>query len=288
MSELDALEQSVLRRDKDQPTQQPPPVEDEADEELVELTGAFAGPPLQELKQLDFFIDQELHEDALRLLEHLEAEYPGDADVAQRRLALKSKGVLLEDVVQTSEGPEELFADEEEYIDLARELESELAEEEAMVEEATGHGREEAELEEVFREFQKGVSEQLSEEDSDTHFNLGIAYKEMGLLPEAIREFQISSRDRAYFVESCSMIGVCYLEQGMADQAAEWYRRALEYDELPDESRLALRYDLATALEMAGDVDQAIEHFETVAAASPGYRDTTQRLNHLGTQRRAN
>jgi hypothetical protein len=93
-------------------------------------------------------------------------------------------GVLLDQVETVEEGSEELFADEEQYIDLAKELEAELAAEEAMVEEATGRGKGEAILEEVFREFQKGVEEQLSEEDADTHFNLGIAYREMGLLLE--------------------------------------------------------------------------------------------------------
>ena len=156
------------------------------------------------------------------------------------------------------EGSEELFADEEQYIDLAKELEAELAAEEAMVEEATGSGKGEAVLEEVFREFQKGVAEQLSEEDSDTHFNLGIAYREMGLLPEAIREFQVAARDAEFFVESCSVIGVCYQEQGMWPEATEWYQKALVAPNITDDARLALRYDLAGAYESAGDGVQAL------------------------------
>jgi tetratricopeptide (TPR) repeat protein len=202
--------------------------------------------------------------------------------VAERRLGLKAKGVLLEEVVAVSDGPEELFADEEEsFVDLAKELEEELAEEEALVEEATGRGKEEAVLEDVFREFQRGVEEQLSEEDSDTHFNLGIAYKEMGLLPEAIREFQVSSRDGQLFVESCSMIGVCYMEQGMWSQAAEWYQKALEAPDLSTEAQLALRYDLASSLESAGDLEQAMGFYEAVIAVNPAYRDVSERLDSL-------
>jgi tetratricopeptide (TPR) repeat protein len=257
-------------------------------EDLVEITGTVTGPSTSDLDQLDFFIAQELNEDALRLLERLEAEHPGDSDVLTRRLQLKAKGVLLEDVAVPESDQEDLFAEEEEFIDLAHELESELAEEEALVEEATGRGQEEALLEEVFKEFQKGVAEQLSEEDSDTHFNLGIAYKEMGLLPEAIREFQVSARDPRYFVECCSMIGVCYLDQGMAGQAAEWYGKALTAPDLTPEAKLALRYDLASALEQAGESVQAQGLFEEIAEHSPEFRDVTDRLGSSDGQQQVN
>lgn len=263
--------------------------DDDDVEELVEMTGV-TGPSPGDLDQLDFFIAQDLNEDAIRLLERLEAEHPGDTEVVSRRTTLKAKGVLLEEVAvgADSSGSEELFAEEDEFIDLGHELESELAEEEALVEEATGRGQEEALLEEVFKEFQKGVAEQLSEEDSDTHFNLGIAYKEMGLLPEAIREFQISARDTRYFVECCSMIGVCYLEQGMASQAAEWYGKALTAEGLTPEAKLALRYDMASALEQAGECTQAHGMFEEIAENEPGYRDVSTRLDTLDGQRQVN
>jgi tetratricopeptide (TPR) repeat protein len=235
------------------------------------------------LDQLDSFIEQDLNEDAIRLLGRLEHEHPDHPAVAERRLSLKAKGVLLEEVVAApGGGPEELFADEEEsFIDLAKELEAELAEEEAMVEEATGRGKEEAILEEVFREFQRGVQEQLSEEDSDTHFNLGIAYKEMGLLPEAIREFQVASRDSGLFVECCSMVGMCFMEQGMWSQAADWFQKALGAPNLTPEAQLALRYDLAASLESAGDLDRAVGLYQEVVAQSPDYRDVSSRLEAL-------
>ena len=171
---------------------------------------------------------------------------------------------------------------------LAKELEAELAAEEAMVEEATGRGKGEAILEEVFREFQKGVEEQLSEEDADTHFNLGIAYREMGLLPEAIREFQVASRDTAYFVESCSNIGVCYQEQGMWSEAAEWYQKTIVAPDITPEARLGLRYDLASAYQSAGEVEQAVSIFEEIVASDSSYRDSADRLANLGQQRQAN
>ncbi len=259
-----------------------------AAEELVEITDSFVGPSMGDLEQIDFFIDQELFDDAARVLAKLEEEHSEDPEVVRRRLQLKNVGVLLEPVETVEEGAEELFADEEQYIDLAKELEAELAAEEAMVDEATGRGKGEALLEEVFREFQKGVAEQLSEEDSDTHFNLGIAYREMGLLPEAIREFQIASRDKKLFVESCSIIGVCYQEQGMWSEAASWYQKALVAPDISEDARLGLRYDLAVAYEAAGDSEQAYGILAEILAVNPAYRDVSDRLSSLSEQRQVN
>ena len=264
------------------------PVVEEVAEELVEISDSFVGPSMGDLEQIDFFIDQELYEDAARVLADLEEKHGEDAEVVERRRKLKEVGVLLDQVETVEEGSEELFADEEQYIDLAKELEAELAAEEAMVEEATGRGKGEAILEEVFKEFQKGVEEQLSEEDADTHFNLGIAYREMGLLPEAIREFQVASRDTDYFVESCSNIGVCYQEQGMWSEAAEWYQKALVAPDITPEARIGLRYDLASAYQSAGDVDQAVGIFEEISSSDSSYRDVADRLASLGQQRQAN
>ena len=271
-----------------EPIPAPAPVVEEVADELVEISDSFVGPSMGDLEQIDFFIDQELFEDAARVLATLEERHGDDPEVLERRRKLKEVGVLLDQVEAVEEGSEELFADEEQYIDLAKELEAELAAEEAMVEEATGRGKGEAILEEVFREFQKGVEEQLSEEDADTHFNLGIAYREMGLLPEAIREFQVASRDKDYFVESCSNIGVCYQEQGMWSEAAEWYQKALVAPDISAEARQGLRYDLAAAYQSAGDVDQAAGIFEEIAASDPSYRDVSDRLSNLSQQRQVN
>ena len=272
-----------------EPEEQPEPARTAAPEEMVDITAAFGGPAVDDLEQVDFYIAQELFEDALRVLTDLELQFPDDPEIRERRLRLKEKGVILEQPESVGEErPEELFAEEDEYIDLAQELEQELAAEEAMVEEATGRGKGEALLEEVFREFQRGVAEQLSEEDSDTHFNLGIAYKEMGLLPEAIGEFQISARDASFFVESCSMIGVCYLEQGLFEQAAQWYRKALSAPDLTPDTKLALLYDLGSSLEAGGDEGEAVSVYSEVASVDPGFRDVTDRLEDLRQQSQAN
>ena len=83
--------------------------------------------------------------------------------------------------------------------------------------------------------FKKGVAEHLSPTDYDTHFNLGIAYREMGLLDEAIGEFQLASKDPKRAVECASMLGLCFLEKGMPQLAIKWYRKGLEMPEITAE-----------------------------------------------------
>ncbi len=286
------------------------------EDELVELSTDVDGPSFNKLAQLDLFIDQELFDDAVRILAGLENDYPDDPDLALRRQKLDDLGVTAESTaevevpaavapptgfaepvrppaplaVEPPQSSDDIFDDEpaEEYIDLAKELEDELAEEEAMVEEATGRGKGEALLDEVFKEFQKGVAEQLSDEDSDTHFNLGIAYKEMDLLNEAIGEFQIASHDPSFFVEACSMIGVCANELGKHVEAAEWYQKALVAPDLSADARTALRYELAFSFEMTGEIEQAVGLFTGIQSIDPAYRDVSARLAALTQQRQVN
>src|SRR5205085_12477639 len=144
-----------------------------------------------------------------------------------------------------------LFADEDDFFDLAAELESELDAENEVV----SLSEEEQSLEEIFKEFKKGVEQQLDSEDYDTHYNLGIAYKEMGLIDEAIGEFQLASKDPKRSVECASMLGLCFLEKGMPQLAIKWYRKGLEIPEITEEEHVGLLYDLGSAYMEVGDAE---------------------------------
>ncbi|HEY6146906.1 MAG TPA: tetratricopeptide repeat protein, partial [Thermoanaerobaculia bacterium] len=149
-----------------------------------------------------------------------------------------------------------LFADEQQFFNLAEELEKELAEDvPAPAAPAMAGPEGEASLEEIFREFKKGVEQQLSAEDYETHFNLGIAYKEMGLVDEAIGEFQLASKDPTRAVECCSMLGLCFLEKGMPQLAIKWYRKGLEAGNIRELETVGLLYDLGCVYQSTGDMD---------------------------------
>jgi tetratricopeptide (TPR) repeat protein len=258
----------------------PGPVEEPL--ELVEVSGVLAGPGDDQLRELDFLIQQGLLEDAGRLLERLREAFPEHPDVTTRHALLKARGWDEERrVPQEGASAAALFTEEEQFFDLAAELEKELAEEE-MVAEATGAGKStDVSIEELFKEFQRGVAEQVQEEDYDTHFNLGLAYREMGLLDEAIGEFQLSVKAPEFLVESASMIGACFLDKGLPDQSIEWYGRALTAPGLPMEMELGLRYELGRAHEAAGNTAAALASFSEVLAINPAFRDVMARVSKL-------
>jgi tetratricopeptide (TPR) repeat protein len=177
---------------------------------------------------------------------------------------------------------ESLFVDEQKFFNLAEELEKELDDEVVAPEAAeisTPQG--EVSLEEIFREFKKGVEQQLSAEDYETHYNLGIAYKEMGLVDEAIGEFQLASKDPGRTVECCSMLGHCFLEKGMPQLAIKWFRKGLETPAIEDAATAGMLYDLATVYQNTGETDLAYQTFQEVFGLNANYRDVVQRVRDL-------
>ncbi len=143
-------------------------------------------------------------------------------------------------------------------------------------------------LKEVFDEFRAELGEMGGEdEDLETHYNLGIAFREMGLLEEAISEFQKvakgSERGRAfrYTMQCCTLLGLAFMEKGQPAIAAIWYERALQTSGIDPESTLALRYDLGVAQESAGELDAALKSFFQVYAMNIDYRDVAERIAAL-------
>jgi pilus assembly protein FimV len=144
------------------------------------------------------------------------------------------------------------------------------------------------ELAEVFQEFRSELGE-LGEEDEDleTHYNLGIAYREMGLLDEAIGEFQKvakavqKGKPFRYAMNCSTMLGVSFMDKGEPKIASLWYQRALEVPGLEQETILALRYDLGLALDEAGEEKAALDSFRQVYAVNIDYRDVADRIAML-------
>src|SRR6266849_159139 len=143
-------------------------------------------------------------------------------------------------------------------------------------------------LKEVFEEFRAELGEMgVEDEDLETHYNLGIAFREMGLLEEAIGEFQkvakATDRGRAfrYTMQCCTLLGLAFMEKGQPAIAAIWYERALKTPGNDPESVLALRYDLGVAQESAGEPVAALKSFSQVYAMNIDYRDVAERIAAL-------
>jgi len=150
---------------------------------------------------------------------------------------------------------------------------------------AAGDGA--SQLSGLLDELGEGAGADTDEDDPDKHYNLGVAFREMGLLDEAIGEFQkvVKGAQKDHyppnFLQACSLLAVCFSDKGMPAIAAKWYIRALETPGLNEESVLALQYDLGVAYEQSGDTRTALEKFSEVYSQNIDFRDVAEKIRTL-------
>ncbi|MFZ0815548.1 MAG: tetratricopeptide repeat protein [Candidatus Sulfotelmatobacter sp.] len=138
---------------------------------------------------------------------------------------------------------------------------------------------------ELKQDLESGVS--TTEEDPETHYNLGIAFREMGLLDEAIGELQKTCQavDRGHpfpqVMQTYTWLAQCFLDKGVPEAAIRWYQKALTAPGIDEETRTALHYELAAAYETSGDKASALKHFMEVYGRNIDYRDVAERIKAL-------
>ncbi len=131
-------------------------------------------------------------------------------------------------------------------------------------------------VDELFNAFREGVEQQVKGDDYDTHYNLGIAYKEMLLLEPAIEEFKKAMRDPERTLECCSMLAICEQAQNNIEGAVDWLRQGIEAPGFPPEDSMGLHYDLGVLLLEQGRRDDAMAEFRIVQEMDPDYRDVAR------------
>lgn len=136
-------------------------------------------------------------------------------------------------------------------------------------------------VDQVFEKFKQGVRAQVSEGDSATHYDLGVAYKEMGLLPDACTEFELAARDPHRQCMCFGMIGMIQLERGNLDEAITAFEEALNADVKTPDQEQSLLYDLGNAYEQQGEMKRALRNFRILERQNPNYRDVKQRVRNL-------
>ena len=142
-------------------------------------------------------------------------------------------------------------------------------------------------LNELVDEFDFDEEKAGAESDYETHYQIAIAYKEMGLMEEAIREFQdavnqVKPNDGTRrFFQCANLLGHCFMEKRMPNLALMWYKRGLEVTNLEEEEKQAIYYEIGNAYEEGGDSEKAISYFEQLYAENVDYRDVSERLIYL-------
>jgi tetratricopeptide (TPR) repeat protein len=146
-------------------------------------------------------------------------------------------------------------------------------------------------LADMFGELRHELEEEVAtaEEDPETHYNLGVAFREMGLLDEAIGELQkvCQAVDHGHpfpqVMQTYTWLAQCFLDKGVPEAAIRWYEKALKLPTLDEETRTALHYELGSSYETANDKHAALDHFMEVYGSNIDYRDVGERIKALKT-----
>jgi tetratricopeptide (TPR) repeat protein len=170
---------------------------------------------------------------------------------------------------------ESLFLEEEDFYEPEKLLPQELSAIKHWVDELQKQRTStiEKNMMEIFKEFKKGVDEKIGQEDYDTRYNLGIAYKEMGLIEEAIHEFLISSKHPLKFFDSAGLLGICFREKGMMDESIGWFEKALATPDRKDDEINAVKYELVQTAKLKEDFIYAKKLASEIMKKDPNYRD---------------
>lgn len=261
--------------------------------------------PFQEdLEEAEFYLSQGLEEEAQRIYRSILKKSPGHPLAAQAlgmdgdtepsvekppeaagqetigtQMASNTAGGLRSKLI-VEDMPAE---DAEGFLDLADELRTELSEEfEHAVEPGPQDGP--VTFEEIFAQFKKGIEETLGEEEYETHYNLGIAYKDMGLFDDALREFEVGSRDPDLVQDSLSLMAMCFIEKKDYDSAVKTVQKAIEVS--TEGNRAGLYYQLGEAFEKKKNWPEALAAYSEVQSRDPsfeGIEDILVRVrSHIG------
>jgi tetratricopeptide (TPR) repeat protein len=130
----------------------------------------------------------------------------------------------------------------------------------------------------IFARFKDTPKQEYEQGDTETHYNLGIAYMEMGLHDEAIKEFRISVNDPDRQLDSLTLQGLCFRDQENYTDAEEIFTSLLSLDALESDRILALRYELGLLYDAASRKDEALQVFREIFSNNPGFRDTMQKI----------
>lgn len=260
----------------------------------------------EELSEADFYYRQGLYEDALNIYLKLSTLNPDDETLKERIAEIQkamAEGVSPETPEEPAEREEPQSVAEEPGPVVSSEMP--VGEEGAHVTDKPGEETfqnifssdeikaiieeestaQEPELEEdvfeIFEEFKKGISKEVSEEDYETHYNLGIAYKEMGLIDDAIKEFQVAKNSHERKVQTLSMLGLCYMEKGLYDLAVRTFEEALENTKEKDETYWSIKFDMAESYEKMGQKDKALALYTEIYGWDSKFRNVNEKVNIL-------
>lgn len=259
----------------------------------------------QELESVDFYIAQGYADIAVDTLDLLERQFGAHPDIDLRRRQLETMGespasAATDAAVSIDSGISVQPKEEFEFAATGAAVNTEVAVPIQHVPQVSmpvlkapqGIDPGLAEIFEEHRVSAESEGESNGNGDYETHYNLGLAYKEMDLFEEALEEFQIAvglvgqDDGTPRYLQCCNLLGHCFMQKGVPQLAVKWFNKGFNTPGASEDERQALRYELAGAYEQVGNLHRAIDLFTEVYGINVSYRGVNERLREL--QARAN
>lgn len=228
----------------------------------------------EKLEEAGFLATQGRFAEAERLCRELLLAEPG-CRVAEE---------LLADIRFRRQAPTDEPSTQEDFFDFGAEILDELGEDNLPSPEAISSSKDRYGMEGVFTEFKKGVRAQIDSDDAESHFNLGIAYKEMGLIDDAIGEFEQAMNDVSRCLDCVTLIALCQVEKGDYKGAETTLKLGLALPGLTAALRMNIYYDLGQVYELVQRPLEALECFQNVHDVDMFYRDVQAKIHSLRRQ----
>jgi len=250
----------------------------------------------QELESVDFYISQGYTDIAVDTLDMLERQFGSHPEILARRAKLgPAETAEVDTSVFEFEGREEISTGHADAIPIDPSITfGPIADEgngpgptTTQQRASAGRGLDSG-LAELFEEFRAAEEEEIEDQaEFETHYNMGIAYKEMDLLDEAVHEFQNAatavkpSDGTSRYLQCCNMLGHCFMRKDMVDAAIMWFKKGLGAPGHSEDEYQALRYELAAAYEQQGDLKQAQGLYTEIYGIDVSYREVADKLREL-------
>ena len=133
----------------------------------------------------------------------------------------------------------------------------------------------------MLKRFKQGVADNVDEEDHESHYDLGVAYKEMGLIDEAVAEFQKALRGTAHRVRTYEALGQCFVEKEQYQVASSVLGRAMALGEGDDHHLVGVLYLMGRATEALNRPADALDYYQRVFAVDIEFRDVGHRISAI-------
>jgi tetratricopeptide (TPR) repeat protein len=229
-----------------------------------------------ELEEAEFFIRQELLDEAKEILTSILDDVPDSGRVQWMLARIEAK----ENGEPEPPAPWEQKLEEQILEEVQAHLDG-LGFGDDPSQKPLGDATMQISVDEVLSQFKKGVAETVPEDDAATHYELGIAYREMGLHEDAIAEFTIAARAPSRAADARFLIGLVRKELGQFDQAVEAFEAALGMPTATKDQRGAAEYERGVALEELGRLPEALRALKAAKAHGSAAVDIDRRIKAL-------